>query len=68
MTKQKVRVISGVEAFLADAVNKAIAEEFSNGYTVQQIIPLGDSAEIDLEDTSTIRTPIPMVMLLFTQA
>lgn len=60
-----VRVVSGFEEELEEQVNDVIAEEYAEGKVVKQIVPLGDSAEIDPEDTSSIRLQRPMVMILF---
>lgn len=67
ISNHKVRVVSGFEYELEEKVNNVIAEEYAKGKAVKQIVPLGDSAEIDQEDTSSIKTPMPMVMILFEQ-
>ncbi len=63
--EHKVRIISGIEYDLEEKINAVIAEEYAEGKVVKQIISLGDSAEVDPEDTSSIRVPMPMVMILF---
>lgn len=64
-SEHKVRIISGIEYDLEEKINAVIAEEYAEGKVVKQIISLGDSAEVDPEDTEAIRVPMPMVMILF---
>jgi len=63
--EHKVRIISSIEYDLEEKINAVIAEEYAEGKVVKQIISLGDSAEVDPQDTESIRVPMPMVMILF---